>query len=233
MVRFSDFDKLFNLFLNEIDRRLNEKLVDDQGYGKEPKVVDTPVLEVCKCEENGGCCGNCSCTKDINKNEDYTNSITTKDYENTPLTTTTSWCDTDNQLVDECEDALPQYSEEELKSIRTNPSWKCSTFDNWVNIGDGVWTCSVLAMVCDENININLLDNSRVHIEYDEEFSTPDNNDTYTHHHYVSGSYVFPLPPNVDTSTLKARRNRDFIELSVSEKKEVSEASCIRINIQN
>lgn len=219
MFRFSNFNDIERLFfhmLNEFSDSLRE-------------IVDVPTTDTKEAspptETKQCCCGeSCSCTKDLNEcasKEKYVS------------TSTDVLPDSYQQISDDDEDAVPQYSKEELKPIATNPSWKCTTFDNWVNIGDGVWTCSVLAMVCNENININLLDNSRVYIEYDEEFSTPDNNDNYTHHHYVSGSYVFPLPPNVDTSTFKARRDGDFIKLSISEKKEALEASCIRINIQD
>ena len=219
MFRFSNFNDVERLFfhlMNEFSESFRE-IVDDPTT--DTKEVSPPA-ETKQC-----CCGeSCSCTKDLNEcasNEKYV-SISTDVLP-----------DSYQQISDDDEDALPQYSKEELKPISTNPLRNTFTFDNWVNIGDGVWTCSVLAMVCNENININLLDNSRVYIEYDEEFSTPDNNDNYTHHHYVSGSYVFPLPPNVDTSTFKARRDGDFIKLSISEKKEALEASCIRINIQD
>ena len=217
MVSFSDFDKLFNLILNEADKYFNEKLVDEQDYSKERNVVDTPVLEVCKCEENGGCCGNCSCTKDINKNEDYTNSITTKDYENTPLTTT--YCGTPyNQLVDKCED-----SQTKLCCPKTDNGW-------WED-GHGNLRTDVYAPVDNQHTEVNILDCERVQVSYEQSNRIDGTNMSgYSHQ---SGSYVFPLPEDANLSTFKARRSGSYIELTVSPRSKIFDGSCVKVDIQD
>lgn len=214
MVRFSDIDKFVNLILNEADKYFNEKLVDDQGYGKEPNVVDTPVLEVCKCEENGGCCENCSCTKDINKNEDYTASITTEDYEHTP--STTIYCGTpDNQLVDECVDNL-----------------LCPKTDNgWWEDCNGNWRTDVYAPVDNQHTEVNILDCERVQVSYEQ--SNRIDGPKMSGYSHQSGSYVFPLPEDANLSTFKARRSGSYIELTVSPRSKIFDGSCVKVDIQD
>ena len=223
MIGFSDFDKLFNSLLREAYDRYYaiENEVDKQGYGKVP-ALEEKLFKVVKseCGDNGGCCGNCSCTKDINKNEDYATSISTKDYENTPLTS--EECNTSvNQLVDECVDLYA--------GVCTN---KCcpDTNNGWWKDSNGNWRTDVYAPVDNQYTEVNILDSERVQVSYEQSYRIDETNMSgYSHQ---SGSYVFPLPENVNLSTFKAKRSGSYIELSVSPRTTDFDGSCVKVDIQ-
>jgi hypothetical protein len=154
-------------------------------------------------------CENCTCSRDINKNEDYTTSVTTQDYDNKPELIEKTCCD-----CEMCSEVnAPTYND-----------------NGWVYC-DGRWTKDVFVPVDNEHTEVNILDGTRVQVAYEQ--SVRRNETNMSGYSYQSGSFAFPLPQEADVSTFKAKRVGSYIELSVSPLTKVEDFCCVRVNIED
>ena len=157
------------------------------------------------------CCDNCTCSKDINRNENvegYLSTYTTEFSNGGENKETTELLDTNKTWYD----PIP------------------SDYKGWVIRASGDWGRSIFVPVDNEHTEVNILDGNRVQIAYEQ--SVRQSEESVSGYSYQSGSFVFPLPENVNLSTFKAKREGSYLILSVSPKTLEEDTSFVKINIE-